>query len=114
MNNVINHKNSIQSWLIVLTSALFFFYIFIQMNMFNAIGPSLIKTFGISTTQLGNLSAMYFYGNVIFLFPAALLLDYYSTRNSLVLVVAICVLSTFLFGHTTSLWQAIIAVKIHR
>jgi MFS family permease len=102
------HKNTPQSWFVVLTSALFFFYIFIQMNMFNAIGPSLIKAFNISAVQLGNLSAMYFYANVIFLFPAALLLDYFPTRVVLLCVVGISVISTLFFGLSTSLWQAII------
>ena len=101
--------NSAQSWLVVLTSALFFFYIFIQMNMFNAIGPSLIQTFHLSSVRLGNLSATYFYATVIFLFPAGLLCDYCSTRRLLLFMMGLVTVSTWFFGSAHNVWQLFIA-----
>jgi len=95
-----------QPWVVVLSAALFFFFEFIQMNMFNAINPSLIAAFKVTATQLGNLSAMYFYGNVSFLFVAGLLLDRFSTRRLLLTAVSICVIGTYLFAMSTHLWQA--------
>ena len=40
----------LQPWVVILSAALFFFYEFIQMNMFNAIDPSLIKAFSVTAT----------------------------------------------------------------
>ena len=96
----------LQPWVVVLSAALFFFFEFIQMNMFNAINPSLILAFKVTATQLGNLSAMYFYGNVLFLFVAGIVLDRFSTRKVLLTAVSICVIGTYLFAMSTALWQA--------
>lgn len=101
--------NGIRAWLVVLSSALFFFYIFIQMNLFNEMAPELIVYFNLSAQQLGNLSAMYFYGTVIFLFPAGILLDRYSVRILLLLATVLCVVGTAIFSFTTYYWVAAMA-----
>lgn len=101
--------NGIRAWLVVLSSALFFFYIFVQMNLFNEIAPELIVQFNLSAGQLGNLSAMYFYGTVIFLFPAGILLDRFSVRILLLLAIVLCVLATAIFSLTSDYWIAAMA-----
>lgn len=95
-----------QAWLVCLTAALYFFYIFIQMTKFNAIGQELMVDFKIGSTGLGTLSSAYFWGNLIFLFPAGLLLDRFSTRKLLVINMLIAVVTTFLFSYTTSVSTA--------
>ncbi|PIQ43969.1 MAG: MFS transporter [Gammaproteobacteria bacterium CG11_big_fil_rev_8_21_14_0_20_46_22] len=92
-----------RSWVVVLTAALFFFFEFIQMNMFNAIAPSLIASYKVNAAALGNLSAMYFYGNVLFLIPAGILLDRFSTRRLLLTAITTCVICTYLFAFSSSL-----------
>jgi MFS family permease len=87
-----------QAWVVVLGAALFFFYEFIQMTMFNVINPQLMQTFHVTAEHLGNLSAMYFYANVVFLFPAGLLLDRFSTRKLITVAMALCVISTYGFA----------------
>lgn len=89
---------SMQPWLVVMSASLFFFYVFVQMNIFNAISPALLKEFNFSAVQLGNLAAYYFYGNVIFLFPAGILLDRLSIRKLMIAVVAIGVVCTYIFS----------------
>lgn len=96
----------IQPWVVVFSAALFFFFEFIQMNMFNALNPSLIKTFHIDATALGELSAYYFYAMVIFLFPAGMILDRVSTRKVIIIAMAASVICTFGFAASTALWQA--------
>jgi MFS family permease len=109
MNHASNRKiNSLQSWIVVLTSALFFFYIFIQMNMFNSIGSVLIQTYNISSLHLGNISAVYFYSTVIFLFPAGLLCDYFSIRRILLMTTAIAGIAAVMFGHAAHIWELFI------
>ena len=95
-----------QPWIVCFTAALFFFYEFIQMNMFNAISPELMRDFSINATQLGYLSASYLYADVIFLFPAGILLDRLSTRIVILSALVICILGTFFFAIATSFWFA--------
>lgn len=87
-----------QAWVICFTASLFFFYEFIQMNMLNAISSPLMETFHISATQFGNLSAYYFYANVIFLLPAGIILDRISTRKIMITALFICIAGTFCFA----------------
>jgi MFS family permease len=99
---------TIQPWLVCLAASLFFFYEFVQMSMFNAINPSLIKDFSVSATQLGSLSAAYFYANILFMLPAGLLLDRYSTKLIILIAMLICVIGTVCFSFTDSLYTAMI------
>jgi len=95
-----------QPWLVCFSAALFFFFEFIQINMFNALNPSLFRAFHANATDLANLSQNYFYANVLFLFPAGLILDRVSTRLVISLAMFICVCSTLVLSMSTALWQA--------
>jgi MFS family permease len=86
------------AWLVVLTAALFFFYEFIQLIMPNAINLQLRQTFNLDAAGLGLLVSMYFWGNVVFLFPAGILLDRYSTKKLLLGAVTVCTAGTFVFA----------------
>lgn len=94
------------AWIVTLTASLFFFYEFIQMNMFNAINTQLRETFKLDAVSLGQLFSMYFYANFLCLFPAGNLLDRYSTRKLLLLAISICTIGTFLFALATEYWVA--------
>ncbi len=93
-------------WIVIISAALFFFYEFIQMHMFNAISGSLMSEFQVNATQLGNLSAMYLYADVIFLFPAGMILDRVSTRKIILSALSLCILGTAGFGIATTYWFA--------
>lgn len=95
-----------QPWIVCLVAALFFFYEFVQMSMFNAINPSLIHDFSISAAKLGSLSAAYFYANIIFMLPAGLILDRYSTKKIILIAMLICIIGTIGFGYTNQLSTA--------
>lgn len=94
------------AWIVTLTASLFFFYEFIQMNLFNAINEQLREAYHLDAVQLGQLFSMYFYANFICLFPAGNLLDRYSTRKLLIFAISICTLGTFLFSIATVYWVA--------
>ena len=87
-----------QAWLATLTAASFFFYEFIQLNLFNAIDVQLMQDFQINAVQLGQLASMYFYANALFLFPAGMLLDRYSTKKLLLFAITLCTIGTFIFA----------------
>lgn len=103
-----SYQQSIKPWVVVMSASLFFFYEFIQLNLFSAIDPELMRTFAINATQLGQLSSMYFYANIAFLFVAGPLLDRYSTRTIILIALAICVGGTFAFANATTYhWAAV-------
>lgn len=94
------------AWVVTLTSALFFFYAFIQMNLFNTINADLRELFKLDAVQIGQLFSMYFYANFLFLFPAGNMLDRFSTRNLMLVSLSVCTLGTFIFAITSQYWLA--------
>lgn len=103
LNCISRLKTQPIAWLVCLTATLFFFYEFLLMNMFNAIAPSIERTFHVNATALGRLSADYFWADLLFLFPAGLLLDRFSTRKIILLAMGLCVGSTFGFAVANNL-----------
>lgn len=95
-------SSSTQPWIVCFSAALFFFYEFIQMNMFNTISADLMRDFAINATQLGNLSAIYFYANLLFLPVAGMLLDRFSTRRIILATILLCAvgIGTFALAHS--------------
>lgn len=93
-----NSVSSVRAWVVCISASLFFFYEFIQMNMFNAISGALMHSFHINASGLSRMSAFYFIANVIFLFPAGILLDRFSTKRVILLALAVCIGSTLLFS----------------
>lgn len=94
--------SQLRAWSVVLTASLFFFYEFIQLNMFNALDTHLIHEFHVNATELGTLSSIYFVSNVIFLLVAGLLLDHFSVRKLVLLTMGICVMGTVVFALANS------------
>lgn len=92
----------LQPWLVCLSAALFFFYEFIQMGMFNSISQELMHDFSINAGQLGFLSATYFFADVIFLLFAGILVDCFSIRAIILSAMVMVVLSTLLFSFSRS------------
>ncbi len=92
-----------QPWIVCFSAALFFFYEFIQMHMFNAVSADLMRDFSIDATQLGNLSAIYFYSNVLFLLFSGVILDRFSTRRVILITLSLCAIGIGTFALTHSL-----------
>lgn len=100
---IVAPKASLQAWLVCCAAALFFFYEFAQLYLFNAINPVLRHEFNLSATQISLLSSTFLLANIIFLIPAGLILDRFSTRKVILCAMLLCILSTFGFALTTSL-----------
>src|SRR3990167_10040429 len=94
------------AWVVTVTSSLFFFYEFIQLNLFNSIAVQLMQDFNLNAAELGQLASMYFYANALFLFPAGNLLDRYSTKKLLLIAVTLCTVGTFMFAIATQYFWA--------
>lgn len=95
-------------WIVCFSASLFFFFEFMQVNMFNAITPGLMQTFHIQAIEIAHLSANYFYANVLFLFAAGMVLDRVSTRKLIITAMLANVFGTLCFGLATAVWQAML------
>jgi len=110
MNSAIESEQDVAAvprylpWLVVFTASLFFFYEFIQMQMFNTISHYLLDDFKISATTLGYAASSYFLSDVLFLFPAGMLIDRFSTRRVIMLGMGIAVITTAIMGFSHSIW----------
>lgn len=100
------NANSLRAWLVVLTSSLFFFYIFIQQNMFDAISSDLMQAFHVDGAMLGTLSSFFYAGNVLFLFVAAPILDRYSSRNVILAAMTVCIMGVLCLSFANSFFVA--------
>lgn len=96
-------KQSILPWLVCFSASLFFAYELMQMHMMNAISPMLMRDLGLNATQFGYLSATYLLADVIFLLPAGIILDRYSTRKVILSALFFCIIGTAGFGFAKSL-----------
>lgn len=102
-----NTSSASKAWLVVLIASTFFFFEFIQMNMFNSISTALMQSFHVDAAKLGDLSSFYFIANVVFLLLAGVLLDRVSTKLVILTALATCVIGTALFSIATSFaWAA--------
>jgi nitrate/nitrite transporter NarK len=95
-------------WLVCLSAASFFFYQYIQITSFNVLKPELMRVFNTSAASLSLIGAFYFYGTVLFLVPAGIMLDYLSTRLIILLAICLSLFGLFLFTTAESLIVAAI------
>lgn len=91
-------------WVVCLIAASSFFYLFIQITMFNVLKPHLILAFNIDSALLSIISALYFCGNVFLLIPAGLLLDTISARKLLLIAMAGTLVGVYIFSSATSVF----------
>lgn len=89
-------------WLVCLSAGLFFFYEFFQLNIFDVINEPLRNDFGINATALSWMSSTYLWADILFLLPAGLILDRYSTRSVILVAMMVCVFGTLGFALTQS------------
>jgi MFS family permease len=95
-------------WQVCFAASLFFFYEFIQGNMFASLNSEVKEAFNLNIVGLSWLSSIYYVANVIFLFPAGIILDRFSTKTVILYSLSICVLGTFGFAIADSLEFALL------
>lgn len=91
--------------IISLISALFFFYAVFLANLMTPLNGSLAKYFGATSAQIGMLSAWFFYGNIIFIIPAGLMMDRYSIKILMAVNMLIAVAGTIFFAFSESFFM---------
>jgi MFS family permease len=107
-NRVEWFRSAIQPWLVCFTASLFFFYEFIQGNMFASIADNIMYDFSIQVDKMAYLSSIYYLSNVVFLFVAGMMLDRFSAKKTMVFAMLLCVCGTFVLAHTESFYIALL------
>jgi predicted MFS family arabinose efflux permease len=97
---------SAKAWVVCLVAALFFFFTFIQMSILDSLGEPMMRDLGLQASGIANLAGSYFYGNILFLFPAGIILDRYSTRHVMLSCLVVMSLSTLGLAFVHSLLPA--------
>lgn len=95
-------------WCICFAASLFFFYEFIQGNMFASIADDIMRDFHIQADNLTYLSSVYYLSNVLFLFVAGITLDRFSAKKTILIAMLSCVIGTFVFAYAHSFALALI------
>ncbi|MDI9818462.1 MULTISPECIES: MFS transporter [unclassified Legionella] len=95
-------------WLVCFSASLFFFYEFIQGNMFASIADNIMHDFHVQADKMAYLSSIYYLSNVIFLFVAGMVLDRFSTKKTIMVAMFLCVISTFVLAHAQSFYLALL------
>ncbi|WP_165475091.1 MFS transporter [Legionella yabuuchiae] len=94
------------AWLVCLSAGLFFFYEFFQLNLFDVINQPLRESFHIDAVQLSWMSSTYLWADILFLLPAGIILDRFSTRKVILSAMFVCVFGTVGFALTGSFVMA--------
>ncbi|WP_191968189.1 MFS transporter [Legionella longbeachae] len=95
-------RGDLMAWVVCLSAGLFFFYEFFQLNIFDVINQPLRDDFHIDATQLSWMSSAYLWADILFLLPAGVILDRYSTRTVILSAMFVCILGTVGFALTDS------------
>lgn len=104
-----NPKKALTPWVVCFAASLFFAYELMQLHMMNAISPMLMKDLSLTATEFSVLAMAYVLADVIFLLPAGIILDRYSTRRVILTALLFCVGGTVGFAFSTTLTQAFIS-----
>lgn len=95
-------RGDLMAWVVCLSAGLFFLYEFFQLNIFDVINQPLREDFHINATQLSWMSSAYLWADILFLLPAGIILDRFSTRKVILSAMSVCVIGTVGFALTDS------------
>jgi MFS family permease len=97
-------KGNLQAWLVCVACGLFFFYEFIQLNVFDVLNPLLRSEMHWEASRMSLLSSAFLWANLIFLIPAGFLLDKYSVKRVVLVALAICITGVALIATAHDLY----------
>lgn len=106
MNTYPLQKATSKSWIVWLCAVLFYFYEFMIQVSPGVIAQDLMRDFNIHATDLGNLSAYYFYSYASMQLVVGIILDSWGPRKLLSTSSIVCALGCYLFAQADSLIQA--------
>lgn len=99
------HKKS-KAYFIFLLATAFYLYEFILQVAPGVMAAPIMKTFKVSATGFGMISAFYFYAYAPMQLPAGLLFDRYGPRKLMTIALLCCAAGSVFFASTTSIYTA--------
>lgn len=101
-------KGTLIPWLICLLAVLFYFYdFFLRVTPSVMIHP-LMQQYGAGATEIGFISAFYYYAYTPLQIPSGVVIDKYSIRWTLTLSALLCAVGTLIFASFVNLTAAFI------
>lgn len=94
----ISSTSSYLKWIIWFLAATFYFYEFVLRVSPSVMIPELMRSFGITASSIGVLSAFYLYAYAPMQLPVGILMDRYGIRKILTIASIICGLGALLFS----------------
>ena len=91
-------KQALKPWLISIIAGMFFFFEFMQINMFNDINAVVSRAFALDPFHLGLLSSIFFYTTVALIIPAGQILDRFSPRRVILTTMSSCIVGITIFA----------------
>ena len=85
-------------WIILLTLALVYFFVYFHRVSSAVISKDLLHEFGVSALSLGLLSSMYFYSYSLFQIPVGIFSDTIGPRKTIAFLTIFSAVGSFLFG----------------
>jgi MFS family permease len=99
------HNKSTAYFIFILATA-FYLYEFILQVSPSVMAAPIMKTFGVSASGFGMISAFYFYAYAPMQLPAGLLFDRYGPRKLMTAAIILCALGSVFFASTSSIITA--------
>jgi len=101
-------KRSVLPWVICLIAIIFYFYDFILRITPSVMIHPLMNQYGFNATQIGLVSAFYFYAYTPLQIPSGIICDKYSIRWTLTFSAILCAAGALIFGMYVNFTAAII------
>lgn len=99
-------ESNVLKWSIWSLAAIFYFYEFILRVSPSVMVPELMKSFGITASSVGVLSAFYLYAYAPMQLPVGVLMDHYGVKRVLSIASIVCGLGALLFAFAPELTVA--------
>lgn len=105
-NTTFHTHHKLMPYFVFLLATAFYLYEFILQVSPGVMAAPIMKTFGVSASGFGFISAFYFYAYAPMQVPAGLLFDRYGPRKLMTIAIILCALGSVFFAATTSIMAA--------
>jgi len=105
-NTTPQEHHKLMPYFVFLLATAFYLYEFILQVSPSVMAAPMMKTFGVSASGFGFISAFYFYAYAPMQLPAGLLFDRYGPRKLMTCAIILCALGSIFFAATTSIMAA--------
>ena len=97
--------STFQAWFVVCIISLFFFFEFGLGMAFNVLSNHLSGSYHLNPVALAWITSLYSYSNILFLIPAGMLLDRYSSKHVILIALALVIIGLFMvvFSHKVTI-----------